>query len=46
MEFEPLEIIYRAACIADITEFFKVKQMTDPAKIEAREKYNKMAAKV
>ena len=39
LEIEPLEIIYRAETIGDISRFFKVKMISDKTKLAAQVQY-------
>ena len=46
LEVQPLEIIYRAETVGDLTRFFKVKKLTDQTKIQAQAQYEKLAGQV
>ena len=46
LEVQPLEIIYRAETVGDLTRFFKVKKLTDKTKLQAQAQYEKLAGQV
>ena len=46
LDVQPIEIIYRADIVYEVTRFFKVKKMTDRTKIVAQAKYQQLNSQV